>query len=622
VRGPAGSRRKYTTRRQARNGADLRGADQCGPTDRGPDHHPAENMRDASELATLLEQMDGRGYKGYKAITGAWEFPDFTLHVDHVQGDPFAAPTRVRLLLSTDVVALPESAYRTPSRALGTAAFLARAFAHTARGIRGSGSGKSGEIRMEDPGQTVLLQTAVLMGEQGDIEARFTVGLPAQGRRTLGRQASQLLTDRVPELARSTLCAAAHDVAEIEAHAAINEDAHALRGQLEGRDLVAFVADGSVLPRRSGIDDRPLEGESVVPFRSPDSLRVTLELPNAGPVSGMGVPHGVTLIVGGGFNGKSTLLRAIESGVYNHRPGDGREQVASRHDAVKVRAEDRRSVSGVDISNFIDGLPFGEDTKRFSTENASGSTSQAAAIVEALEAGARLLLVDEDTSATNFMIRDRRMQQLVPKEGEPITPFVDRIRELYESRGVNCVLVLGGSGDYLDVADTVIRMTDYAPWDVTAEARSVAMEIPTGRTAERKRPLAAFSVRRVQPRSVDARRGRRAWYVRVPDDRTLLFGEETIDLAGVEQIASRAQMRAIGQGLVLLAERVLAKGSAEVGSPAGGVVDVAGALDAVDSMLEEGGLDALDSRRVGDLAQFRRFELAAALNRLRTLKVD
>ena len=579
-------------------------------------------MRDGSVLATLLERIDGRGFKAYKEIAGPWRFSDFTLHFDHVQGDPFADPTRVRLMLPAGTADLPESAYRTRPRALGTAAFLARAFARAARRVGRSGSGKSGEIRMEDPGQTVLLQTAVLMREHGVLEARFTVGLPAQGRRVLGRQASELLTVRVPELVRSTLIAAAHDVTEIEAHAATNEDADALRSQLEGLGLLAFVADGSRLPRRSGIDDRPLQGENVVSFRSPESLRVTLELPNAGSVSGMGVPPGVTLIVGGGFNGKSTLLRAIESGVYNHRLGDGRERVVSRFDAVKVRAEDRRSVSGVDISSFIDGLPFGQDTTRFSTDNASGSTSQAAAIVEALEAGARLLLVDEDTSATNFMIRDRRMQQLVPKESEPITPFVDRVRELYESRGVSCMLVLGGSGDYLDVADTVIRMTDYAPWDVTAEARTVAVKIPTGRATERKRPLTAFSLRHVQPRSVDPSRGRRASYVRVPDDRTLIFGGETIDLAGVEQIASPAQMRAIGQGLVLLAERVLGEGSSEASKPRRSAVDVAGALDAVESLLEEGDLDVLDPRRVGNLAEFRRFELDAALNRLRTLRVD
>jgi predicted ABC-class ATPase len=202
------------------------------------------------------------------------------------------------------------------------------------------------------------------------------------------------------------------------------------------------------------------------------------------------------------------------------------------------------------------------------------------------------------------------MQRLVPKEGEPITPFVDRVRELYEDRGVSCVLVLGGSGDYLDVADTVLRMTDYAPWDVTEEAKTVAAETPTGRATERKRPLVASSRRSVQPASLDASRGRRTSYVRVPDDRTLIFGEESIDLAGVEQVVSRAQMRAIGQGLALVAER----------NP--GVVDVATALDAIDDLIEGADLDVLDPRGVGDLAAFRRFELAAALNRLRTLRVE
>ena len=181
-----------------------------------------------------------------------------------------------------------------------------------------------------------------------------------------------------------------------------------------------------LLPRRSGVDDRPLEGGGVVPFRSPESLRVVLQAPNAGSVPGMGVPVGVTLVVGGGFHGKSTLLRALEAGVYNHRPGDGRERVVSDPDTVKVRAEDGRAVAGVDISAFIDGLPLGQDTHHFTTPNASGSTSQAATIVEALESGAHALLVDEDTSATNFMLRDRRMQSLVPKDAEPITPFQPR----------------------------------------------------------------------------------------------------------------------------------------------------------------------------------------------------
>lgn len=568
-------------------------------------------LRDAGELGALLHGLDGRGYKAYSAVAGGWTFEGFTLHVDHVQGDPFAAPSRMRALVPAASAALPPASYTNRSRALGTAAFLARALLRAARGApRSRGSGRSGEIEVEAPGQEVLLQTAVQVDGQGAVEARFGVGLPARGRRVLGKEAARLLTDVVPQLLRDSLLASAHDEADILRHAEVNEDADTLRDQLRERGLVAFVADGSVLPRRSGVDDRPLEGDAVVPFRSPDEMRVTLEAPNAGPLRGMGVREGVTLVVGGGFHGKSTLLRALESGVYNHRPGDGRERVVSDPDTVKVRAEDGRAVTGVDISPFIDGLPLGEDTHAFTTPNASGSTSQAATIVEALESGARVLLVDEDTSATNFMIRDRRMQALVPKEGEPITPFVDRVRALHRDLDVSAVLVLGGSGDYLEAADAVVALRRYEPHDVTERARAVAAEHPTGRTAESGPPLRFPTPRVLDGASLDPRRGRRAVNVKVPDLRTLLFGRETVDLGAVEQVVCRGQIRSIGRALALLAQ--------ELGDGAGSIPD---ALDLVERKTADIGLDALDDRLRGDLSAFRRHELAAALNRLRALRM-
>jgi predicted ABC-class ATPase len=571
-----------------------------------------EQTRTAAELRGILERIDSRGYKAYAEIVGAWEYDDFVLLVDHVQGDPFATPTRVRALVTAGVVALDPAVYRTRPRALGTAAHLARTFAREARGAsRARGTGKSGILRMEHTRQKVLEQTAVFVESDGSVEARFTVGLPARGRRIAGREAVELLLDSVPAVVRASVLASAHDPAEIERSAATNEDAMALRDLLSEHGLIAFVADGARLPRRSGIDDRPLEDDPVVPFRSPESMRVAVDLPNAGRVTGMGIEPGVTLIVGGGFHGKSTLLRALEQGVYDHRPGDGREFVVTHADAVKIRAEDGRSVSGVDISGFIDGLPLGRDTTAFTTPNASGSTSQAAAIVEAVEAGARMLLIDEDTSATNFMIRDRRMQELIPRQGEPITPFVDRVRELHDGAGVSSVLVIGGSGDYLDVADRVVRMADYLPTDVTSGARAVVQRLPTGREVQVRAPLPRPATRRVDAASVSARRGRRERYVRVPDDRTLLFGEETIDLVALEQLALPAQTRAIGRALAILGERVLS----DVGS-------LPEALDAIDALLARDGLDALDDWKLGDLAAFRRFELAATLNRLRTLRVE
>ena len=569
-------------------------------------------MNDSEDLGRTLHRIDGRGYNAYKELRGPWRFADFVLHVDHVQGDPFAAPTRVRALLTADQAGLPASTCRNRERTLGTAACLARSFAERARSVsRRRGTGGSGILEMEAPGQEVLEQTALLISEEGAVEARFAVGLPARGRRVLAREAVALLLEDVPKLVGDTLRAGAHDPDVLEEHAAANEDAEHLRSALPGQGLVAFVADGARLPRRSGVDDRPLEGRDVVPFRSTESLRVSIEVPNAGTLTGMGVPEGITLVVGGGFHGKSTLLRALETGVYNHRPGDGRERVVSLPRTVKVRAEDGRSVAGVDISGFIDGLPMDRTTRRFTTPNASGSTSQAAGIVEALEAGAEILLVDEDTSATNFMIRDRRMQALVPREDEPITPFVDRIRELHDAAGVSCVLVLGGSGDYLDVADTVLAMDTYEPHDVTERARQVATSHPTGRTSEAGSPLSTPQPRTPAEGSVDPSRGRRPVYVRVPDPRTLLFGSTTVDLAAVEQLVSKAQVRSVGLALAWAAEH-LVDGHRSVGA----------ILDAVEGSVARGGLDVLDPRRPGDLAGFRRFELAAALNRLRSLRVE
>jgi predicted ABC-class ATPase len=570
-----------------------------------------DRVRTHQELAEILDHIDGRGYKAYKDLKGRWRLPGFVLVVDHVQGDPFAEPSRVRALLDPGESGLPAEACVPGSRAVGTACLLARRFGAEAREAEPrKGSGKSGLIRIEAPGQEVIPNTAVQVGPDGSVEARFRVGLPARGRRVMGAEARTLLLEVVPAVVDRSLRAGAHDPDDIRRHWEANEDADALRGALADAGLVAFVADGARLPRRSGVDDRPLEGEGVVPIRSPGSLRVTLRAPHAGGVTGLGIPRGVALIVGGGYHGKSTLLRALERGVWNHRPGDGRERVVTDPDAVKVRAEDGRSVAAVDISPFIGDLPDGTDTRRFSTENASGSTSQAAAIMEALESGASALLVDEDTAATNFMIRDRRMQALVPGEREPITPFIDRVRELYDDRGVSSVLVLGGSGDYLDVVDTVIAMTDYLPEDVGERAGEVAREFPTGRIAETPGPLPESPPRVPRPRSVDPSRGRRSVRIRVRGEDAIHFGEGEIDLSGVDQLVSWAQTRAVAEGLLLARDRFM-----------GGGVPVPQVLDRVMATLSDEGLDALGHGDSGELALFRRHELAAALNRLRGLEV-
>ena len=567
-------------------------------------------MATSETLRQILYRIDGRGYKAYKDIAGTYQVADFTLAVDYVQGDPFAAPSRLRALIPSGVAGFSDRLFANGSRAIGLSCFLAKAFAaETHRRSTRRGSGKSGEIRIEAPGQQVLANTAVQVHEDGTVEARFTVGLPAQGRRVLGRQACQLLLEELPRILESSLMSRSHAEEELWRHAAANEDADALRSMLAQQGLIAFVADGSILPRSSGIDDRPMGGEEVIPFSSPESLRTAFSLPNAGSVAGMGVGEGVTLIVGGGYHGKSTLLRAIERGVYNHRPGDGRELVVSAPDLVKIRAEDGRAVSGVDISAFIGDLPLGKSTRRFRSENASGSTSQAAAIVEAMESGASGLLIDEDTAATNFLIRDARMQALVPKESEPITPYIDRVTRMYNEFGVSTVLVVGGSGDYLDVADTVVAMETFRPHDVTARAAGVAADYPTGRIIEDNSGFDVSLERRPRSGSVDPRKGRRESSIRTRGVQTIQFGRETLDLAAVEQIVHWGQTRAIGAALDYARGRYI-----------DGHRTLSEILDLVMADIEAEGLDVLERRRTGEFAQFRRHELAAAFNRLRSLR--
>jgi predicted ABC-class ATPase len=569
-------------------------------------------MKTVDALIDFLNGIDGQGYKAYKGLRGTWAFTDFTLHVDHVQGDSFAAPSRVRVVLPRETAALGVDVLTSPSRRSGVASLLARLFSQAARTtmVR-RGSGKSGVIEISAPGQEVFAQTAVIVGDDGTVEARFRVGLPAHGRRAAGREATELLTADVPAVVNRSLRAESVGHQEILEHALTNEDADALRAELHTRGWVAFLADGAHLARRSGVDDRPLVGDTTIPFATPAGLTAEVALPNAGTVRGMAIPRGVTLIVGGGYHGKSTLLRAIERGVYNHCHGDGRESVVTDPGAVKIRAEDGRSIAGVDISSFIGALPQGQDTRSFSTPNASGSTSQAAGIVEALEAGATTLLIDEDTAATNFMIRDRRMQALVPKEWEPITPLVDRVRSLWETLGVSCVIVLGGSGDYLDVADTVVAMKNFRPLDVTADAQRVASELPTRREREAPGPIKAFQARFPNPKSVEPGTARREAEIKVFGAHSLVFGNETIDVSSIAQLVSHAQTLAVGRGLLMARKRFM-----------DGRRSVSEILSLVTRAIEEEGLDELDDRRVGDLAQFRSLELASALNRLRTLEVS
>ncbi|MEG4074894.1 ABC-ATPase domain-containing protein [Microcoleus sp. Pol14C2] len=576
-------------------------------------------MTNKESLQRHLLQLDNRGYKAYKDIQGSYEFSEFTLIIDCVQGDPFASPSKFRVIVPPNIAQISRELFNSRSREIALRDYLTRQFDTAANSISSKrGTGKSGMIAVTGFGQEVLERTSAFIissnrsdiEDLGGVELRFAVGLPAGGRSILGRQAAEMLCEDIPEIVSKSLKYANLNGAECRRHVETVEDADWLREQLAEKRLVAFVADGSILPRRTGVDDRPLLNNAVA-FQSPPSLTVEFNCPNLGLISGMGIPAGITLIVGGGYHGKSTLLRAIELGVYNRIPGDGREFVVTNPAAVKIRAEDGRSVAGVDISPFINHLPQGRDTAQFYTENASGSTSQAANIIEALEVGRMpVLLVDEDTAATNFMIRDRRMQELIAKDNEPITPFIDKVKQLYADCGVSSILVMGGSGDYFDVADTVISMDNFYAYNVTEKAKEISKKYSIRRAAEGRENFGDITQRVPIPASLDPSRGRRDVRVKVRDVDELAFGTEDIDLGAVEQIVDSGQLRAIAAAMVYAKQQYM-----------DGKRTLSEIIDFVMADIEAQGMDILSPFPEGDFAMFRRFELAAAINRLRSLSV-
>lgn len=562
------------------------------------------------ELRKTLKRIDKKGYKAYKNIEGVYDFGEYILFVDHVQGDPFAFPSRVRVKVPQQVAGFPQDTYQTKSREIALRDFLTRKFFEAIKKIsKGKrGTGKSGLIEIERCGQEILERTSVFVNERW-VEARFLMGLPAFGRTISGKDAEEMFFGELPRIIKASLLFKNLESNFLYQHIETAEDADFLRESLRKLGLVGFIAEGAILPRRSGVDPRPLSGKKVVPFRSPPSLRVEIELPNRGKISGMGISQGVTLIVGGGHHGKSTLLRALELGIYNHIPQDGREFVVADPFTVKIRAEDGRRIEKVNISPFISNLPFGQDTRAFSTQDASGSTSQAANIMEALEVGAKVLLIDEDTSATNFMIRDHRMQKLVPKDKEPITPFIDKVRRLYEDLGVSTLLVMGGSGDYFEVTDRVICMVEYRPYDLTRKARSISKKYKSERKFEGGESFGEVTPRIPLRSSFDSRKGKKEVKISPKGLFSLSFGTHLIDLGVVEQLVDIGQTRAIGDAIYYGTRYMDGKRTLRE------------VVEKVLEDIEKKGLDVLSPRPVGDYAGFRGIELASAINRLRTLRV-
>ena len=566
-------------------------------------------MKNYKELEKILFSMDGKSYSVYKSLKGEYRFEKYILAIDHVQSDPYAPPSKMRIIMDRKICGIPYELTDTKDKNIAVSDFLTRNFYREIQksGNDSTGTGGSGRIFIDRCGQEILERTSVLI-KRDKVEVRFEMGMPARGRRIMGKAAQKIIFEQLPEIVEKSIIYDNLNKKALNEQVILVLDQEYARKMLKEKGLVAFVANDSVLPRESGVSDRPMK--NAVKFKSPEKFEITLKLPSGKEVSGMGIPKGITLIVGGGYHGKSTLLAALERGVYNHIAQDGREFIISESDAVKIRAEDGRNVEKVNISGFINNLPQNKDTRAFSTENASGSTSQAANVAEALEYGTSLLLIDEDTSATNFMIRDGRMQKLVAKEKEPITPFIDRVKELYDNFGVSTILIVGGSGDYFDMANHVIMMDEYVPKDVTEKAKEIA------KLDENKREFSSNDkfkgvTQRIPLKKSFSQSGKLD-KTKAKGKYSILYGKELIDISGLEQLVDDSQTNCIAVMIDYFKNKVLDE-----------KLTLSQAANRIYEKIQKEGLDSISSYigHPGNLALSRKQEFCAAVNRYRKLKI-
>ncbi len=574
-------------------------------------------MKSSNDLRTSLRAIDHKGYPAYKSLAGAYQFGNYMLSIDHVQGDPFASPSALHVEILHKNAGFPAAYYEKDCSRIALQDYLTRKFAAQFEefNFKAKGSGKSGLLSISHCGQEILERSACEI-RADRIIARFHVGFPAFGRTINAGELERILFDFLPRCVEGSFFYRKLDAKKVEAAVFLAEDQDTLRQLLKDQHLVAFVANGAVLPRKSGVSDLPMKDS--VPFLSPASMEQSFQLPHRGKITGMAIPQGITLIVGGGYHGKSTLLEALQTGVYNHIAGDGREFVITDDTAVKLRAEDGRSIRNVDISMFINGLPNKKDTRSFSTPDASGSTSQAAGVIESMEAGSRLFLIDEDTSATNFMLRDDFMQQVISREKEPITPFLERARDLYEKAGISTILVAGSSGAFFYIADRILQMDCYHPVDITdrvkgmcADHKAPRTQAPDFQIPSGSRTLPPFSRKAVRS---DRRGGRPGSDARHEHMKVKTYGKdsfsldkETVDLRYVEQLADAEQTNALAHLLCYSLEQL-----------SDGKKTVQQTVQLLTDLLERKGWEAFSGSYVPcGLARPRVQELYACLNRFR-----
>lgn len=568
-----------------------------------------------------LHNMDQQPYYAYKNLSGiSVSFNNFSILFKHIQGSPGASPASLcQLVIPAKYLNLPNWSQSTQARTVASEDYILRIFydavIHCAQQNRGDeGSGSFQTVNMP---QQVLKRNIVQFFEHS-LSINFRISLPGSKKKTtLCKEAVKMFSYELPLIIKFIRHAISENKA-LKQHCDCVEDMLTLQNNLTQYGLIAFVADGSLLARESGISDRPVPKDAI-PFKVPDDLTVEVDLPNAGKVRGLGLRAGISTIIGGGYHGKSTLLNALVKAIYPHIPGDGREQVVVNREAVYICAEEGRCVRDLNISAFFYSLPHSSDPHHYSTDNASGSTSEASSVVEYVQAGAKLLLIDEDSSAANFLYRDPDLRELIPED--PIIPFFDRIQELYSKYGVSTLIIASGSCRYFSVSDQIIAMKNYLPVEMTKRAKALkgrsthlaesSPEATLPITDKRILSQDNFNpeyinkrLKKIIPIRIKALRGQ--------EHEIIEYGMDKIDIRYLSSIVDADQIMTIGYLLLLSRHLKLYE---EKCSP----TQLAKKLLA---LIQEKDLDILQIPETTPVffSQVTVLELVGALNRLRSLK--
>lgn len=544
-------------------------------------------------IRSVLERINGRGYKSYKSLVGLSEVVDrVRVTVIKVQGDPFAPPSVVKLEHNTN---MPDWSLQAP---VATSDCILRRLRVLLKkfSMKGVGEGNSGVLSVPKLAPIMIRRSSLEVVKTGvgraRIVARVHVGLPSRGRRVVSGAAEELLLERLPKAFTSSVSVGED---KLRRHVETWIEQEHIRARLEDMGLVSFVGDGSILPRRCGGCWEPLE--DAVPFESPPSLRVSVDLPTGRSITGMGIRRGLTVVSGPAYHGKTTLIEAVSAGVWNHIPGDGREYVITIRESFVVMSENGRRVTCVDLTPWLSEMPGASNLSCFTTSDASGATSVAATIQESIELGARLLIIDEDNVATNIIHRDYWLEELI---GRKTLHTVADLAPGLKRAGVSVIVVATGSSELLSRADHVIVMNEYKALDLTHKARQVTAKKDTSdgvveyRAPRGRRMTASMRLDKAKLRG-------RMLEVRGAD--------ELIDLRPLVQLEEETQLKTVVEATL----RILAKG---------GVDTIGSECKDVEAKLARGGFREVVGKEPGpSLSEARALDIGFLINRMPWLRV-